>query len=176
MLRLFVALLVAAACCAQPPGPSPRTASETAHAIIDDAYATPVEIFADIVLQWSLLAFLPDKDQIQALEDVFYRAGEAHDPVRLRFYALPAHLTAREADRAAVFGLQLDALSIRCRAVRLMLKLDAKKAREMFEAMPRPDEPRGDCSQDFIPDAGVYFEPNAPCTAKQSPPWRVPPS
>jgi hypothetical protein len=158
MLRFSIALLAATACFAQPPAQPPKTAPELAHAIIEDAHATPIEIFANVVLQWNLLASLPEIDQIQALDDVFYRAGEARDPVHLRYYGLPAHLTAREGNRAAVFGAALDALSIRCRAVRLMLKLDAKKAREMFEAMPRPDEPKGDCSQDFIPDAGIYFE------------------
>jgi hypothetical protein len=158
MVRLSIALFAAAACCAQPAAQPPKTAREIAHAIIDDAHATPVEIFADIVLRWNLLASLPEKDQIQALENVFYRAGEARDPVPMRYYGLPARLTAREADRAAVFGKQLDALSIRCRAVVALLKLDPRKARELFEAIPRPDEPKGNCSQDFIPDAGIYFE------------------
>ena len=160
MLRLSLALLAVVACSAQPPEPvqPPKTVREVAHDIVADAHATPVEIFANVVLQGNLLTSLPDKEQVQALEDAFYRAGEARDPVALRYYALPARLTAREADRAAVFGKQLDALSIRCRALRLMLKLDAKKAREMFEAMPRPEEAKSDCSQDFIPDAGIYFE------------------
>jgi hypothetical protein len=159
MLRLSLALFAAAGCFAQPPArkESPKTAREIAHAIVDDAHATPVEIFANI-LQGNLLDSLSDKEQIQTIEDVYERAGEARDPVHLRYYALPAHLTARAADRTAVFGQALDALSIRCRAVRLMLKLDAKKAREMFEAMPRPEETRGDCSQDLIPDASIYFE------------------
>ena len=156
MLRLCVALLAAACCYAQPPAPA--QAPKTARAVIDDARGTPVEIFADIVLRGNLLGSLPDKDQIQALEDVFYRAGEARDPVHLRYYGLPARLNAREANRSAVFGPQLDALSIRCRAVRALLKLDPKKAIELFEAMPPLDEPKGDCSQDFIPDAGIYFE------------------
>jgi hypothetical protein len=154
MLRLSLALLAVTSCFAQPP----QTAPDSAHAILADAHATPAEIFADIVFRPNVLSALPEKEQIQTLEDVFYRAGEAHEPVALRFYALPSHLTAREANRAAAYGAGLDALSIRCRVIRLMLKLDAQKAGVMFEAMSRPEEPKGDCSQRFIPDAGIYFE------------------
>ena len=54
MLRPSLALLAAASCFAQPPAPAPaqppKTAREIAHAIVADAHATPVEIFADIVL------------------------------------------------------------------------------------------------------------------------------
>jgi len=156
MLRLSLALLAVVACSAQPP----KTAREIAREIVADAHATPVEIFADVVLQGNLLTSLPDKEQVQALEDVFYRAGEAHDPVALRYYALPAHLTAREADRAAVFGKQLDALSIRCRALRLMLKLDAKKAREMLRRCRARRRPRAIVPRISFPTPGFISRPS----------------
>jgi len=167
MLRTWFILLCAATCFAQAPAPgetaqaapSPKTPHDIVRGIIDDAHATPVEIFADIVLRRSLLAYLTKEEQIQALADAFYRADEAHAAVPMRYFGVIAQTTTqRERDRSAAFSSQFDALSIRSQAVKQLIPLDAKKARELFEAMPPLNEPKGDCSQSYIPDASIYFE------------------
>ncbi len=182
MLRTaLLALFAAGTCLAQAPSPAPRAEpplaqtaesspppksdAETLRDIVNDARATPVEIFAEIALRE--VSGIPSKDQTQALEDVFSRAGEAHDPLPLRFYVdsppihisadSPIHPNAREANLVSARLVGLDALSIRCRVAQAMLRINPKRARELFEAIPPPDEPKGDCSSDFVPDAQIYF-------------------
>jgi hypothetical protein len=124
-------------------------------AILDEARAAPVEIFADITFR--LLDKLGPKEKAAALEEIFRRAGEARELVPLR-YALPVRATGRAEIRERACNLHLDALSLRCRAVRECLGTDARLARALFENLPRPEVTHTDCDSEFAPDSGVFFE------------------
>ncbi len=131
-MRPLLLLLVTAALSGQSPNP--------ALSLLEEARAQPVEIFADIAFK--LIPRLPPAERLAALEEIFERAGEARD----RF---PGHYPDGEA---------LDALSLRTRAIRTMLPLDAKRGRKMFDALARPRVPRAGCNEPGADDAGVYMD------------------
>lgn len=72
----------------------------------------------------------------ELIEDVFYRASEVREPLKLVKHA--GLNDTRSGRRAMAFELDLDRLSIRLKAVRLMLKIDKPKAREMFDEIAAP--------------------------------------
>jgi hypothetical protein len=142
------------------------TPAEAAKSLLDEAGAAPVEILADIALGPKLLPLLSKTEKAAVLEMVFRRAGEAHELWPLR-NAVPVRKTAGPladagagplADREAGAALKLDALSIRCRIVQMLLDIDPKLARRLFEEIARPDPPKTDCAGSLVPDAGIYLE------------------
>lgn len=143
--RLFACVLVFAAAraagFAQPapkrvPQTLPANSADRARAILDAAHAAPVEVFGDIALGASLssrpnlLTTLPDKEKAPLLEEIFRRAGEARDALPLR-YVGAGRASGTAADTEAAHRLQLDALSLRCRVVQTLLRIDPKLAREL---------------------------------------------
>lgn len=136
-----------------------------AHAILEEARALPVEVFADMT--FSLLEKLSANDKALFLEEIFQRAGQAREPLPLRHAALAGDSAAsvhwnsvwdlaKTLDRA--HDRQLDALSLRCRAVRELLSINPKRARELAEQIPVPEIPRTACEDEFVPDAGILIE------------------
>jgi hypothetical protein len=71
----------------------------------------------------------------ELIERAFQLAALAHDPWRVR--ALPA-AGFLASTRARAGELQLDRLSLQTRAVRLMLPLDKRRARDLFLEIPKP--------------------------------------
>ncbi|MEO8593186.1 MAG: hypothetical protein ABI759_07685 [Candidatus Solibacter sp.] len=131
-MRALLAMILVAALRAQAPAPGVT--------LLEEARSQPVEIFADIAFQ--LLPQLPRDAKIGALIGIFERAGEARNRFPTRYPDVRA----------------LDALSLRTRAIRTMLALDPKKARQLFESMSRPNPPRTDCDQAVAPDVGIYMD------------------
>ena len=142
------------------PGPAERT-----RVLLDDARAAPVEIFADITFQ--LLDRLPDKEKTAALEEVFHRAREAAQPLPLERAPSPSEVDASRrspgnTDLAGIleraYKLRLDTLSLQCRVVEELLRIDPAAARRLFEQIAPPRVPAMDCTREFVPNAGVYIE------------------
>jgi len=80
--------------------------------------------------------------KIETLTEIFERAGEARN-------SFPGSYPDIEA---------LDALSLRSRAVRTILPLDAKRGRRLFESMSHPNVPHPTCEEATAPDAGIYMD------------------
>ena len=131
-MRPLLLVFLAAALSGQPTNP--------AQSLIEEARAQPVEVFADIAFK--LIPRLPPAQRIAALEEIFERAGEARD-------LFPTDYPDTEA---------VDALSLRTRAIRTMLPLDAGRGRKMFDALARPRVPRAGCDEPEAADAGVYMD------------------
>jgi len=94
--------------------------------------------------------------QRELLEEVFTTAATAQEPLRRR--ALPGtEVDTRSGYFASAFALGMDAMTLRLRAVALMLALDARKAREMFAEMPSKLELSPlNCKDSLVYDV-VYF-------------------
>jgi hypothetical protein len=135
--------------------------AERVHAILDEARAQPVEVFADV--SFALLDKLSTKDRVAALKEVFERADQAHAGLPLQ-HALPAAPNSRRSvlDLALVLdrvhSLKVDALSLRCRVVQALLAIDATVARKLFDQIPRVEIPKTECNDEFVPDASIYTE------------------
>ncbi len=119
--------------------------------VIDQAPAASPELAADILLRLVEAGKVPNKKlKTEILEQVFALAESAHYAMRLAG-ATSSHTDSDVGILVAALGNRLDALSLRCRVVRLMLDIDRKRALELFQSMPPLRFPRLSCS-----DAMVY--------------------
>jgi hypothetical protein len=143
-------------------------ASDAVTAILDQARGTPAEIFADVAFRLIDAGKITGKDQVALLDEVFLRADEARQPIVTRPVTVDQHL---------------DGLSIKCRAVKALLSVDEKRARERFSEIAPPQMPKPGCKESVLQDPTVYFDTlaavvtKAPFTAeeqkKQVPFWMV---
>jgi hypothetical protein len=152
---LSLALAASAVQVKEPPRPK---LSAEGLALAGLAYASPPEIAADALLRiagWDKAASREAK--LELIEQAFELAGKARDRYRQRAMAgTPGDSRAGAVDRAG--RLELDALSLRVRAVRAALALDKAKARELFERMEAPRPEARSCQDALIYDVtGFYF-------------------
>jgi hypothetical protein len=122
------------------------------------ARSAPPEIFAGFLVRLVEGGKIPSLEwQKVLLQDAFTAAQQAHEPVRLiPVTGLPTDTRASFRGRAS--DLQLDALSLEARVVRVLLTVDRASARLMFQSIPRV---RGDaqaCEDPLVTDASAYYE------------------
>jgi hypothetical protein len=142
---LFVPLLCAAAV-------SPKEIDGA----IDRARGVPGEFAADVMIRLSSVDNLNKARKIQLLEEAFLRASDAQQPYKRR----PANsrLDLPGGFQARAFNQNLDALSLRLRAVQAMLPLDARKARDLFSQIPHPTPPAVKCEEFLVYDVSRFYD------------------
>ncbi len=125
-------------------------------AVLDAARAAPAEFAADAMIRIAALGQLEKARRIELLEQAFQRASGAQQPYK-------RHATFVRPDSPAVFlnrayGLDLDAMSLRLRAIEGLLPLDAPKARDLFLQTPPPKTPPLKCDDFLIYDVGRFYD------------------
>ncbi len=99
------------------------------------ARAQPFEISADLLLDLlSSDTVLDKRRKTELIEEIFHRASEAKEPNKMALSA--GHVDTRAGYASYAYSLDLDSLSIRLRAVRVMLRVDRVRARELFQEIP----------------------------------------
>lgn len=153
-------LLIALLLCAAPGRPQAQDAPRPAHlqALVDAARALPAEYHADVLLRLAATTAAADPAwKLELLEEAFAVAPNVLNPYKLRSAAQTPRNT-REWLLGQAFNLDVDTLSLQCRAVRGMLALDARRAREMFARIPQPAPPQPGCESALIPDLRQFYE------------------
>ncbi len=119
------------------------------------ARSAPGAFSADALIRIAGLASL-DKDLlIQLLQEAFERAAQAEQPYKK--HAAMFHVSSNAGFLEHAYDQQLDALSLRTRAVAAMLPLDSHKARELFVQIPRLElEPVG-CGSMLVYDVESLY-------------------
>jgi hypothetical protein len=153
MTRGLPAIFMLAACLVPAQEPGPRQQAVEA---IDIARTGPVEILADVAFRLMESSLLSADFESQVLEEIYRRAGEAQQPYPLRLTATAA--IGRNVWIESAGRYQLDALSLRCRAIQRMSGSDPRKARQWFDEMPPLDLPKSTCEDVFVPDPAIFFE------------------
>lgn len=169
---VFLLLVASLAFCAgEKPKQRPKIPDEF-RPLVELARSAPPEFGADALLRLVASGKLRQRDlSLDLLQEAFETAGRAQHPVRMvRMQGLPPDTHA-----SYVFGagqVKLDALSLQCRAVGLMLSLDPRKARELFEAIRKPVLDPVRCDQALIPDVSPLYSllartVSSACTAEE---------
>jgi hypothetical protein len=130
-----------------------KTAIESA---LDMARATPGEFAADALLRIASLSSLDGAQRAKLIEEAFHRADEAQQPYKRR-NAMP-NIASNVQFQERAFAQDLDALSLRTRAVEEMLPIDAAKARQLFLDMPPLDLPRVSCEDVMVFEVSSYYQ------------------
>ncbi|HWQ54688.1 MAG TPA: hypothetical protein VN442_13470 [Bryobacteraceae bacterium] len=124
--------------------------------LIDRARSVPAEFAADALIRLAQSDRVAKAKKPELLEEAFRRATGAQQPLKKR--AIPAVRTGAAAFLNRAFAQDLDANSLQCRAVRGMLELNPRKAREMFTDIPRPAPAKLTCDDALVPDVSIYYE------------------
>jgi hypothetical protein len=146
------------ACCCAVGSAAPADSPEKAaiQAALDMAHGAPGEFAADALLRIAALDALDSPQRVMLIEEAFRRADEAQQPYKRR-NAMP-NIPSNVQFQQRAFAQDLDALSLRTRAVEEMLPLDAAKARRLFLDLPPLDLPPVSCEDAMVFDVSSYYQ------------------
>lgn len=124
--------------------------------VIDMARQVPGEFAADALIRVAATNKLDQATRVQLLEEAFQRAAEAQQPLKKQPSIMQAGSPAGFLQH--VYRQDLDALSLRLRAVATMLPLDRAKARGLFLEIPPLQVPKVTCDGYLISDVSLFYE------------------
>ena len=153
-MKRTVLLLVLAACyyfgagvthAHQKPRNLPHSSAELDSLIINVSAAMP-EVSADLLIRIVESRLLTNRQKkIELLEEAFRKSSEAQQKARRRLWT--GAVDSRGGYLSAAFDQQLDSLSLKCRVIKAMLRLDVERARKLFLEIPRIRLPQLSCDQ-----------------------------
>jgi len=126
--------------------------------IVDFAQSAPAEFAARALLRVARSPGLRDNVwKRELLDQAFQTAGAARNPVsrRIRIGKTADGSRERRIDEAADLGL--DRLTLQTEAVKAMVTLDPKHARDLFLLIPQPVPARLRCEDALVEDPSSYF-------------------
>lgn len=150
----------------QKPQAGPQRSSSTGEtkrdpklqAIIDMAAGAPPEFGADVMIRLAESKSITERAfKTDLLKRAFYSAEAAQQPVPR--VSMPGTLVdTRSGYMSGAYGMKMDRLSLKLRAVNALLPLDSKTARELFEQMQFPDlQPLG-CEEPLSYDLAFFYQ------------------
>ena len=125
-------------------------------ALLDAARAAPAEFAADAMIRIAALDQLDKARRIELLEQAFQKASGAQQPYLRHATFVRAGGASGFLNRA--YAQDLDAMSLRLRAIEALLPLDGQKARALFLQTPPPNTPRLKCDDFLIYDVGRFYD------------------
>jgi hypothetical protein len=125
-------------------------------ALLDAARAAPAEFAADAMIRIAALGQLEKARRIELLEQAFQRASGAQQPYKRHATFVRPDTPSGFINRA--YGQDLDAMSLRLRAIEALLPLDAQKAGDLFLQTPPPNPPPLKCDDFLIYDVARYYD------------------
>jgi len=125
-------------------------------ALLDAARAAPAEFAADTMIRIAAFDQLEKARRIELLEQAFQKASGAQQPYKR--HATFGRLNSSSVFLNRAYGLDLDAMSLRLRAIEALLPLDAQKARDLFLQTPPPKTPPLKCDDFLVYDVGRFYD------------------
>jgi hypothetical protein len=133
--------------------PTPILAIEQA---LDLARSAPADLASDALIRLANLDRLEKKRRIELLKQAFDLAQGATQPDKRHAASVHAAGPAGFLERA--YAQDLDALSLRLRAIEALLPLDPRTARERFEEIPPLQLPPLGCEDVLVYDVSRFYE------------------
>jgi hypothetical protein len=127
-----------------------------AQALIDLARSAPAEFAADSMIRIAALPQTSKAKQLDLLQQAFEYAGMAQHPYKLQSAVTRMGGSAAFLNRA--YLQELDAMTLRLRAIEAIIPLDPRDARERFEQLPPLQLPALGCAQNQGYDVSLYYE------------------
>ncbi len=124
--------------------------------VVDLAHTAPPELAADALIRLAALDRVPKARRIELLEQAFQMA--AASPAPYKRYSAVGHSQGPSGFLDRVYAQDLDALSLRLRAVEGLLAVDPFQARERFEEIPPLDLPNLTCDDFLAYDVSRFYD------------------
>jgi hypothetical protein len=135
--------------------PSQTLSSTAIDSVVDLARGAPAELASDALIRVASLDQLPKNRRIELLDQAFQSAAASLVPYKKRLALTRNQGPSGFLDHAN--ALDLDALSLRLRAVEALLPLDPQRARARFEEIPPLDLPDLTCDDFMAYDLSRYY-------------------
>jgi hypothetical protein len=158
-MKTLIAILVPLVCC-------PAASSPAIDGLIASARAAPAEFAADALIRLASLDQVEKARKIELLQQAFDRAAAAQEPYKrqaaiIRFGG-PAGFLNR------VYSQDLDAMSLRLRAVETLLPVDSQKAAGLFLRIPLARLPAVSCTEYMVPNVSRFYQVLGSLVASQA--------
>jgi len=115
------------------------------------------EVSADLLIRIVESKLLTDRQKkIELLEEAFRKSSEVQQKARRRLWT--GAVDSRGGYLSAAFDQQLDSLSLKCRVIKAMLRLDVERARKLFLEIPRIRLPQLSCDQTLSYDVTEFYQ------------------
>lgn len=138
------------------PAASPEESPEVAE-ILDLARVAPPEFRADALLVLVEANRIRSRSRgLELLEEALAMAGAAR--FARKMVLAVGHFDTPEGSLSHAYGLNLDSESLRYRAVRALIRLDPRRARELFESVADFHVSRHSCDSALTYDSRAAFE------------------
>jgi hypothetical protein len=134
--------------------------------LIVSARALPAEFAADALVRLAALDQVDRARKIGWLEQAFDRASAAQEPYKRRAAIIRFGGPAGFLNR--VYSQDLDAMSLRLRAVAAVQAVDGPKAASLFLRIPPINLPAVSCSQYMVPDVSLFYQVLGSLVASQA--------
>jgi hypothetical protein len=125
---------------------------------LSKARSLPVEFAADMLIRVAESDRVNSKEwKQQLLEEAFRTAANAQQKIKKRALSGSA-IDTRSGYLAMAFALGLDALSLQCRAVKAMMAVDKRRAKDLFKEIPSLKLKPLTCVDPLIYDVAGFYE------------------
>jgi hypothetical protein len=126
--------------------------------LVEQSQSAPPEFAAHVLLRVAEFPGLRDNLwKRDLLEQAFQTATAARNPIKKRFMPAKATEGSRERMIAESANLGLDRLTLQTEAVKAMLSVNPKRARELFLSIQQPTPTRLRCEDALLDDPSSYF-------------------
>jgi len=123
------------------------------------AAAAPPVFYAQALLRVAESPGLKDKEwKLELIDRAFQSAAAARNSIQKRLTNAKDENSTREGRIANAGKLGLDRLTLQTRAVKAMLTVNPKHARELFAAIRRPAPAQPQCNDALVDDSASYFD------------------
>jgi hypothetical protein len=126
--------------------------------LVADARTVRAEFAADVLIRLAESSLVTDKTwKRELIEEAFRTAAGAHHPFKLE--SLDGQVDTRPGYLTRAMAMFMDALSLRQSAVRAMMGVDKRRARELFaEIPPRLPLPRVECEDAMVAEVSEFYD------------------
>jgi hypothetical protein len=125
---------------------------------LNNVRSAPPEFAADLLIS------ITESDKIisstwkrELLDEAFHLAPDAQQPFRRKYTSALHPIDTRAGYMGYAFELNLDSLSLQCRAVRGLLSVDKQKARALFSEIPKLELKPISCEESLVYDVSDFY-------------------
>jgi hypothetical protein len=156
LIAILVLFLVCAAAVCAPSGGDSAASTPSVEGLIESARTAPAEFAADALVRLAALDQVDKARRIEWLQQAFDRASGAQESFKRRAAIIRFGGPAGFLNR--VYSQDLDAMSLRLRAVAAMQAVDGQRAASLFLRIPLAHVPAVSCSQYMVPDVSLFYQ------------------
>lgn len=159
-VNLLLVILVVTSCSSPTSGyqdDATRRSATTVDDFVARVSSASPEVASDLLIRIAQSKLIADKKRrLSLIEEAYRRAFDAQKKVRMKRWS--GLVDTPSGYLSAAYDLELDELSLRTRAIKVMLSLDSNRARELFTEIPKLKLPALTCADSLGYDVSGFYQ------------------